>query len=330
MRTLKSNHFQMKSETRFIAVILALITVINYGNAQTNAAITGKNGVTNSSEKVEMLFPGGKTKALILSFDDGMIADRRLVKLMNEYGLTGTFHLNSNKLGTRDYLTKEEVKNLYKGHEVSGHTANHPNLTDLSKIDVIYEVVEDRRELERLTVYPVRGMSYPFGNTNDFVIEAITGLGIEYARTVGDTYNFSMPTDFLRWQPTIHLFGKTNYIPNDTANDRRELGQFYQLTNDFLKANTLALFYVWGHSWEYEGPGNKWAEVEKFFKMVSKNPEIFYTSQIGLVDYIDAFKNLKFSVDKSMVINLSSINVFVKIKDKVFNIEAGSTKLLYL
>ncbi len=319
----------MRSETRLIIVFLALITVINYGKAQTNAAKAGQNDVISSREKVEMLFPGGKTKALILSFDDGMVADNRLVRLMNEYGLIGTFHLNSNKLGTKDYLTKEEVKNIYKGHEVSGHTANHPNLPSLSKIDVIYEVVEDRKELERLTDYPVRGMSYPFGNTNDFVIEAISGLGIEYARTVGDTYNFSIPADFLKWQPTIHLFGKTNYIPNDTANDRRELGQFYQLTTDFLKTNSLALFYVWGHSWEYEGPGNKWAEVEKFFKMVSKNPDIFYTTQIGLVDYINAFKNLKFSVDKSMVTNLSSINVFIKMKGKAFNIQAGSTNHIF-
>jgi len=248
--------------------------------------------------------------------------------LMNEYDLVGTFHLNSNKLGTKDYLTKEEIKAIYKGHEVSAHTANHPNLTSLSKIDVIYEVLEDRKELERLMDYPVRGMSYPFGNTNDFVVEAISGLGIEYARTVGDTYNFSMPVDLLKWQPTIHLFGKTNYIPNDTANDSRELAQFYQLATDFLKANSLALFYVWGHSWEYEGPGNKWAEVEKFFKMVSKNPDIYYTTQIGLVDYINAFKNLKFSVDKTMVSNLSSITVFVKINGKVYTIEAGSTKQL--
>jgi hypothetical protein len=193
---------------------------------------------------------------------------------------------------------------------------------------VIYEVLDDRKELERLTDYPVRGMSYPFGNTNDFVIEAITGLGIEYARTVGDTYNFSMPVDMLKWQPTIHLFGKTNYIPNDTANDSRELAQFYQLTTDFLKVNSLALFYVWGHSWEYEGPGNKWAEVEKFFKMVSQNPDIYYTTQIGLTDYMNAFKNLKFSVDKSMVTNLSSIDVFVKINGKAFTVEAGSTKQL--
>jgi peptidoglycan/xylan/chitin deacetylase (PgdA/CDA1 family) len=312
----------MKSKLKILIALFGLFTIINSTNAQTKPA------PVKSSIPIEMLFPQGKSKALILSFDDGQVADKHLVKLMNEYGLIGTFHLNSNKLGTKDYLTKEEIKSLYKGHEVSGHTANHPGLTSLSKIDVIYEVVEDRKELERLMGYPVRGMSYPFGNTNAFVVEAITGLGMEYARTVGDTYNFNIPAEFLKWQPTIHLFGKTNYIPNDTANDRKELGQFYQLTSDFLKANSLALFYVWGHSWEYEGPGNKWAEVEKFFKLISQNPGIYYTTQIGLVDYINAFKNLKFSVDKDMVTNLCSIDVFVKIGSKVYTVEAGSTKQL--
>ena len=308
----------MKTKLKLTFVLVALITVINSANAQTNTA------PTKSSIPIEMLFPQGKSKALILSFDDGNVADRHLVKLMNEYGLVGTFHLNSNKLGTKDYLTKVEVKSLYKGHEVSGHTANHPGLTSLSKIDVIYEVVEDRKELERLIGYPVRGMSYPFGNTNDFVIKAISGLGIEYARTVGDTYNFSLPTDFLKWQPTIHLFGKTNYIPNDTANDRRELGQFYQLTTDFLKADSLALFYVWGHSWENNGEGNRWVEMENFFKLVSKRNDINYTTQITLVDYINAYKNLKFSVDKNIVSNLSSIDVYIKIDDKTYKIPAGS------
>lgn len=308
----------MKSKLSVVAI--ALMMMINSSNAQTDPAIV------KSSSSIEMLFPEGKSKALILSFDDGNVADRHLVKLMNAYGLVGTFHLNSNKLGTKDYLTKEEIKNLYKGHEVSGHTANHPNLPDLSKPDVISEVLKDRKELERLVDYPVRGMSYPFGNTNDSVIEAISGLGIEYARTVGDTYDFNLPTDFLEWQPSIHLFGKTNYIPNDTANDSRELAQFYLLTTNFLKANSLALFYVWGHSWEYEGPCNKWAEVEKIFKMISKNPDIYYTTQIDLVDYINAFKNLRFSVDKSMVTNLSSMEVCIKINSKVFTVEAGSTK----
>lgn len=154
MRPLKSNYCKNRYEMRLMIVILGLITVINYANAQTNTAITGKNGVVNSPEKVEILFPGGKTKALILSFDDRKVADRRFVRLMNEFGLTGTFHLSSNKPGTKDYLTKEEINDVYKGHEVTSHTANHPNLTNISRAEVLYEVGEDRMELERLLGNP--------------------------------------------------------------------------------------------------------------------------------------------------------------------------------
>ena len=61
---------------------------------------------------------------------------------------------------------------------------------------------------------------------------------------------------------------------------------------------------------------------------IRDNPDIYYTTQIGLVDYINAFKNLKFSVDRRIVANLSSMNIFMKVNGKVFNIEAGSTKRL--
>jgi peptidoglycan-N-acetylglucosamine deacetylase len=168
-------------------------------------------------------------------------------------------------------------------------------------------------------------MAYPFGNTNDFVIDAITGLGIEYARTVGDTYNFSMPADFLKWQPTIHLFGKTNYIPNDSANDRREMLHFYKLINDYLSTNELALLDVWGHSWEMGNNQIKWNETEKFFAMVANNPAIHYTTQIELVDYIHAFHNLKFSVDKNIVFNPGFITVYFRKNGKVYSIPSGMT-----
>jgi hypothetical protein len=96
------------------------------------------------------------------------------------------------------------------------------------------------------------------------------------------------------------------------------------LTDDFLKTTSLALFDVWGHSWENNGEGNRWVEMENFFKLVSKRNDINYTTQITLVDYINAFKNLKFSVDKNIVSNLSSIDVYIKIDDKTYKIPAGS------
>ena len=300
-------------------IILAGFLFLSYSlNAQSN------NEKLTSSIRIEMLFPEGKTKALILSFDDGMVADRRLVKLMNDYGLKGTFHLNSNRLDTKGYLTKGEIKNLFTGHEVSVHSANHPGLTGMSKIDILYEVVEDRKELEKLTGHTVRGMAYPFGSYDDLVVEAINGIGIEYARTVGDTYNFSIPKNFLIWHPSIHQFGKAYFKPNDTENDKKELASFYKLVGDFQKSDALALLDVWGHSWENDGDGDRWAEMENFFKLVANRKDINYTTQIDLVDYINAYRNLKFSVDKKIVKNLSSLDIYIKLDGKVYRIGAGS------
>ena len=104
-----------------ITILLLLITYTTF--SQINPEIA------KSAVNIEMLFPEGKSKALILSYDDGAMQDRRLVDLMNKYQLIGTFHLNSNKLGSDkdfNYLKKEEVRDLYKGHEVSVHSANHP------------------------------------------------------------------------------------------------------------------------------------------------------------------------------------------------------------
>ena len=41
------------------------------------------------------MFPGGKTKAVTFSYDDGIVSDKKLVKILNEYGMKGTFNVNS-------------------------------------------------------------------------------------------------------------------------------------------------------------------------------------------------------------------------------------------
>ena len=40
-------------------------------------------------------YPGGLTKALTFSYDDGVEQDMRLVKLLDDHGVKGTFNLNS-------------------------------------------------------------------------------------------------------------------------------------------------------------------------------------------------------------------------------------------
>ena len=40
-----------------------------------------------------LLFPGYKRKAFTLSYDDGVIQDRKLVNLLNRYQIKGTFNI---------------------------------------------------------------------------------------------------------------------------------------------------------------------------------------------------------------------------------------------
>ncbi len=134
-------------------------------------------GLSASAQKttIKLLFPGGKTKAFVFSTDDGPVQDRRLVALLNKYHLKGTFHLNSNKLNTSNYLQKEELKSLFKGHEVSVHSMNHPGLSGLPQSEIRSEILGDKFALEKISGHSVRGIAYPFGNYNDDVVEIAKG-----------------------------------------------------------------------------------------------------------------------------------------------------------
>ena len=46
-------------------------------------------------EEKYMRFQQGRTKAFTLSYDDGVEADKKLVAILDKYGLKGTFNLNS-------------------------------------------------------------------------------------------------------------------------------------------------------------------------------------------------------------------------------------------
>ena len=42
-----------------------------------------------------MRFPGGRARALTLSYDDGVQQDKKLMEILNRYGLKCTFNISS-------------------------------------------------------------------------------------------------------------------------------------------------------------------------------------------------------------------------------------------
>ncbi|MBN2444890.1 MAG: polysaccharide deacetylase family protein [Spirochaetales bacterium] len=255
-------------------------------------------------------FPGGKHKALSLSYDDGRTSDRRLVDILNKSGIKGTFHINSGFLGNEGIISPEEVASLYSGHEVSAHTFSHPTIHRCPKEQIVRQILEDRKRLEDLAGYSVRGLSYPNGSWSKEIVSMLPGLGIEYARVVQTTGNFDMSDDLLTWKTTCHH-----------NNDLLEKAKGFIELN---KRQYLYWFSIWGHSYEFDNQGN-WDLIEKFCELIRDREDIWYTTVIGMVDYMNAAKRLRVAVSGNFIENPSAQPVWLSVDNNTIEIPGGST-----
>ncbi|MBQ9119233.1 MAG: polysaccharide deacetylase family protein [Lachnospiraceae bacterium] len=262
--------------------------------------------------KVYICFPEGKAKALTMSYDDGKLADRRLVEIFNENGIKGTFNINYGIMQHDEgRIPPSEVAELYKGHEVATHTLTHPTIERCPMVQVAREILEDRKGLESLTGGLVRGHAYPNGSYNEEIKQLFAQLGIAYARTVNAVADYALPTDPLEWNPTCHH--------NDP-----ELMQKAEYFANFQKKQYLKLMYVWGHSYEFDLRDN-WNVIEEFCAYIGGREDIWYATNIEIIDYMDAAKRLKFSADNETVYNPSAQSVWLQVADKRYVEVKGGT-----
>lgn len=276
----------------------------------------------------EIVFPGGKTKAFTLSYDDGTIHDRRLLDIVNRYGVRGTFNLNSGfldlvdvkdgPLGSFDLskISTDEVIPLYTGHEVAGHGLNHASPTDIGSSAFMYETIEDKANLEKITGKLVRGYAYPFGNYDDKAKDILRYAGYHYARTVEVTHDFSLPRDFLEWKATCHH--------NDP--------QLMELAENFCKDDFMAmnkqLFYVWGHSYEF-ALDDSWTKIEELCKYMHDHGEnVWFATNIEIYDYITAYRNLEYSAEGNMIYNPAGTEISIRRGGKLYSIPPLKTVII--
>lgn len=219
-----------------------------------------------------------KLKAITFSYDDAVTQDIEFVELLNKYNLKGTFNINSELLGRNDMLIREnkrvahyklhksDVKGVYDGHEVAVHTLTHPHLPPLEDAEVIRQVEQDRLNLSDIVGYEVIGMAYPGGgvNNDDRVAEIIkNNTGVKYSRTTTCTGNFDLQNNLYRFNPTAYHLHFDKLM---------ELGEkFVNMTPDKPQ-----VFYVWGHSYEFDFYSDYRVKFEEFLKLISNKDDIFY------------------------------------------------------
>lgn len=201
---------------------------------------------------------------VVLSFDDGIVDDRRLVQLLNAYGLRATFFLNGlfdenspsfeDEGATVFHLPHRELPTLYAGHEIGVHTWSHPYLPNLSDDDVRQELSKSREWITGLFGEVPYGFAYPFGGYDQRLARIIQESGFHYARTIHHTNDYSLSLTPFMLHPHAHI----------------RSSQFYGIVEDFLatECNDAPLvLHLWGHSYEFTGH-NEWEEFERRLQFI--------------------------------------------------------------
>lgn len=269
-------------------------------------------------------FPGFRYRAMTLSYDDGVVYDERLIDTMSAHGIKGTFNLNAGMMPEPGVPSRrfdaQTVKRLYDNPcvEVAAHGYHHLQPLHQDLTSFTSEMLRDRVALEQLTGKLVRGMAYAYGGYNASLESVLPLVGITYSRTTHSTHGFGIPQNWLEWHPTCHHNDPELMNLCDRFLASEENSDWARVLSDPL------IFYVWGHSYEFND-NNNWEIIERFCEKMGGHDEIWYATNGEIRDYVEAARSLVWAADNSFVYNPTCTDVYMRIGGRQYLIGAGQT-----
>jgi len=130
-------------------------------------------------------------KNILLTFDDGYYEHvTNVLPVLEKFNFRALFfipvfyigHYFNSPAGEIKVMDTKDIKFLkQQGHFIGSHSLSHRVLSELSKDQLIYELVESRRILKRILNSEVRYFSYPFGKTNKSIEKFVKIAGYTLA-----------------------------------------------------------------------------------------------------------------------------------------------------
>ena len=212
------------------------------------------------------------------SWDDGHKLDIKLARLLEKYGIKGTFYISPFYL--KNKLTKEEIREISKSHEIGAHTLTHADLTSIPIDKAEKEIKYSKSYLENVLNHEVNMFCYPKGKYNQKIKGIVKKSGFLGARTcnVGD---FDLPIDPYEWRITLHasnsspLMTLRTWIQSKISvkalldwENRAKL-----LFDKFLDSG--GIYHLYGHSWEIE-QNNEWPKLKRVLQYISNRSYVEY------------------------------------------------------
>lgn len=267
---------------------------------------------------IKKLYPQGKSKAFNITYDDGVLQDIRFVELLNQYGIKGTFNLNSELMRnefewihecgmTVKRLSEQAVLGLYDGHEIASHTLTHPYMYHLNEDEVMYQLGADKENLQRLFGREIFGFSVPFDYYSELIAECAKRCGFEYARYSEEGYRYIPDTDYYWWRTGIfHL--------------SEHLESFVE--GFFETEEELALCQIVGHSYDLDA-ANMWEQMESILQKIAEDEEVLSMTNLEIVRYLKAME--KAMIQEDMIYNDSDMDLWFDVDGEVMVVYAGES-----
>ena len=266
--------------------------------------------------KVKKLYPKGKKRAFNITYDDGVTQDVRFVELLDKYGIKGTFNLNSQLMQQQfewthpcglviKRLPQDVVKELYQNHEVASHTLTHPYMHDLSEDEIMYQMGQDKYNLEQIFGREICGFAVPFSFYSETIARCAEKCGFEYARCSEERYSYQPPQNYYWWAAGAY------HINSDCWRFADEF---------FATEEELALCQIVGHSYDLDTE-NMWDKIENLLRKVAADKDTISLTNIEIVRYLKAMDSAEFY--ENGILNNSDIELWFDIDGKIISVKPG-------
>jgi hypothetical protein len=120
-----------------------------------------------------------------------------------------------------------------------------------------------------------------------------------YCRTTQQSDPCFPPKEPLLWATTAHQF-----------QEGASPGKWEAFYNN---PKSRGVFYVWGHTYEFNRPGHDWSDLPRIYKPLSGKPDVWYCTNIQLFDYEAARRAMVIAANRKSAFNPSGIPVTLDI-----------------
>lgn len=126
-------------------------------------------------------------KPLVLTFDDGYEDFyTQAFPLLKSHGMKATLYVVSDFIGKPGYLNAREIRELEDSGlvEIGAHTLNHVWLKSAPDDIARMEIIQSKRQLEKLLNTQITTFAYPYGMFSDEVLRHVENAGFTAAVSV--------------------------------------------------------------------------------------------------------------------------------------------------